>query len=74
MVNVGAHRITSNGDTANKIGTLRLSLATRTHGIPVYVLAPTTTIDMTTSYGSFIFIEERAPTENVHGFGRVHGG
>jgi len=68
---VGADRIVANGDTANKIGTYGLALAARAHDIPFYVLAPTTTIDTTTSSGSSIPIEERASTEITHGFGRV---
>jgi methylthioribose-1-phosphate isomerase len=60
---VGADRIAANGDTANKIGTYALALAARAHGVPLYVLAPTSTIDPATPDGAAIPIEERAPDE-----------
>jgi methylthioribose-1-phosphate isomerase len=60
---VGADRIAANGDTANKIGTYALALAARAHGVPFYVLAPTSTIDPATPDGAAIPIEERAPEE-----------
>jgi len=59
----GADRIAANGDVANKIGTYTLALAARAHGVPVYVLAPTSTIDPATPDGAGIPIEERAPQE-----------
>ena len=59
----GADRIAANGDVANKIGTYTLALAARAHGVPVYVLAPTSTIDPATPDGAAIPIEERAPQE-----------
>jgi methylthioribose-1-phosphate isomerase len=59
----GADRITSNGDVANKIGTYMLALAAHDNGIPVYSVAPTSTIDFLLSDGSQILIEERDPEE-----------
>jgi methylthioribose-1-phosphate isomerase len=63
---VGADRIASNGDTANKIGTYTLAVLAKEHGIPFYVAAPTTTIDMTLASGADIPIEERSPEEVTH--------
>lgn len=60
---VGADRIAANGDTANKIGTYGLAVLARAHGIPFYVAAPTSTIDLTMSSGDEIVIEERDPRE-----------
>jgi methylthioribose-1-phosphate isomerase len=60
---VGADRIAANGDVANKIGTYGLALAARTHGVPFYVAAPTSTFDPTTPDGASIPIEERAAEE-----------
>jgi methylthioribose-1-phosphate isomerase len=59
----GADRIAANGDTANKIGTYSLAVLARHHGIPLYVVAPTSTVDLTTPDGAAIPIEERDPTE-----------
>jgi methylthioribose-1-phosphate isomerase len=59
----GADRIARNGDTANKIGTYGLALAARQHGIPFYVVAPTSTLDPGLPAGPDIPIEERDPTE-----------
>jgi methylthioribose-1-phosphate isomerase len=56
---VGADRICQNGDTANKVGTLSLAIAAKHYGIPLYVCAPTSTIDMGLSDGSLIPIEVR---------------
>ncbi|NTW29333.1 MAG: S-methyl-5-thioribose-1-phosphate isomerase [Coriobacteriia bacterium] len=64
---VGADRIAANGDTANKIGTYGLAVAARAHGIPFYVAAPTSTIDLTLESGDEIVIEQRDPRE-VTGF------
>ncbi len=55
----GADRIAANGDVANKVGTYMLALAAHYNGIPVYSVAPTTTIDMTVTQGNLIPIEER---------------
>jgi len=60
---VGADRIAKNGDTANKIGTYSLAVLAQAHGIPFYVAAPTSTIDLETPEGAEIPIEERAPEE-----------
>ena len=60
---VGADRIASNGDVANKIGTYGVSLAAREHGVPFYVAAPVSTFDMELENGDEIPIEERDPEE-----------
>ncbi len=60
---VGADRIAANGDVANKIGTYGLAVLAHAHGIPMYVAAPTSTIDMRISDGSMIPIEERSSDE-----------
>lgn len=60
---VGADRIASNGDTANKIGTYGLAVIARYHKVPFYVAAPTPTIDMKTRDGGEIVIEERSTEE-----------
>jgi methylthioribose-1-phosphate isomerase len=60
---VGADRIAANGDFANKVGTYALALAARAHGVPLYVLAPSSTVDPATPWGSAIPIEERAADE-----------
>jgi methylthioribose-1-phosphate isomerase len=59
----GADRIAANGDVANKIGTYMLALAAQDNGIPVYSVAPTSTIDLSLRDGSLIPIEERDPDE-----------
>jgi methylthioribose-1-phosphate isomerase len=59
----GADRIAANGDTANKIGTYSLAVLARHHGIPLYVVAPSSTVDLGTPGGSGITIEERDPAE-----------
>jgi methylthioribose-1-phosphate isomerase len=66
---VGADRIAANGDTANKIGTYNVAILAKEHGIPFYVAAPWSTIDLTTPTGDSIPIEERPATEVTH-----HGG
>jgi methylthioribose-1-phosphate isomerase len=63
LVVTGADRIAANGDTANKIGTYGLAVLAAHHGIPLYVVAPTSTIDRATPTGAEIPIEERDPTE-----------
>jgi methylthioribose-1-phosphate isomerase len=60
---VGADRIAANGDSANKIGTYALALAAERHGVPLYVVAPTTTLDPASASGADIPIEERDPAE-----------
>lgn len=64
---VGADRIAANGDTANKIGTYGLAVLAKHHGIPFYVAAPTSTIDLTLGSGEQIEIEQRDPRE-MEGF------
>ena len=59
----GADRIAANGDTANKIGTYSLAVLAAHHGIPLYVVAPTSTVDLATPSGAEIPIEERAASE-----------
>jgi len=63
LVIVGADRIAANGDTANKIGTYSLAVLASVHGIPFYVAAPTTTIDLKISSGDEIPVEERDGSE-----------
>jgi len=63
---VGADRIAANGDTANKIGTYTLAVLAKEHGIPFYVAAPTTTIDLSLASGDEIPIEQRSPEEVTH--------
>lgn len=60
---VGADRIAANGDVANKIGTYGLAVLAREHGVPFYVVAPRSTIDLSLASGDLIPIEERAPDE-----------
>ena len=60
---VGADRIAANGDVANKIGTYGLAVLCHEHGIPFYVAAPTSTVDLTLESGEGIVIEERDPRE-----------
>jgi methylthioribose-1-phosphate isomerase len=66
---VGADRIAANGDAANKIGTYNVAILAKEHGIPFYVAAPWSTIDMATPTGDSIPIEERPAVEVTH-----HGG
>jgi methylthioribose-1-phosphate isomerase len=60
---VGADRIAANGDVANKIGTYGLAILAQAHGIPFYVAAPTSTVDLSLASGELIPIEERSPDE-----------
>jgi methylthioribose-1-phosphate isomerase len=62
----GADRIAANGDTANKIGTYSLAVLARENGIPFYVAAPTSTVDLSLASGDEIQIEERASAEVTH--------
>jgi methylthioribose-1-phosphate isomerase len=62
---VGADRIAANGDVANKVGTYALALAAKAHGVPLYVLAPSSTIDPATPDGGAIPIELRAADEVI---------
>jgi methylthioribose-1-phosphate isomerase len=63
IVIVGADRVAANGDTANKIGTYTVAVLAREHGIPFYVAAPLSTIDLATATGAEIPIEERGRAE-----------
>jgi methylthioribose-1-phosphate isomerase len=63
---VGADRIAANGDVANKIGTYTVAVLAKEHGIPFYVAAPISTVDLNTPDGSKIPIEQRASTEVTH--------
>jgi len=63
VVVTGADRIAANGDTANKIGTYSLAVLAAHHGIPLVVVAPTSTVDPQTPTGAGIPIEERDPAE-----------
>jgi len=63
---VGCDRVAANGDTANKIGTYALALAAHIHGVPFYVVGPTSTIDRAIASGDEIKIEERPAQEVTH--------
>jgi methylthioribose-1-phosphate isomerase len=66
---VGADRIAANGDVANKIGTYSVAVLAKENGVPFYVAAPISTLDLTLASGEQIPIEERAAAEVTH----VHG-
>jgi len=66
LVLVGADRIARNGDTANKIGTYSLAILSKWHGIPFYVVAPISTLDLSLASGRNIPIEERDVKEVTH--------
>lgn len=63
---VGADRIAANGDTANKIGTYQMAVLARENGVPFYVAAPISTLDLSIASGDSIPIEERAAHEVTH--------
>ncbi len=63
---VGADRIVANGDVANKIGTYSLAVLAQAHGLPFFVAAPTSTVDMHMADGAAIPIEERSSDEVTH--------
>jgi methylthioribose-1-phosphate isomerase len=63
---VGADRIAANGDVANKVGTYTVAVLAKEHGIPFYVAAPISTVDLATPDGSKIPIEQRNPREVTH--------
>ncbi|HEX2039367.1 MAG TPA: S-methyl-5-thioribose-1-phosphate isomerase [Acidimicrobiales bacterium] len=67
---VGADRIAANGDVANKIGTYSLAVLARHHGVPFYVAAPTSTVDLACPSGADIPVERRGPEEVVSVGGR----
>ena len=60
---VGCDRVAANGDTANKIGTSVVACVAKQYGVPLYICAPTATIDMNCPTGDAIPIEERKSTE-----------
>ena len=66
VVVVGADRIAANGDVANKIGTYTVAVLAKTHGVPFYVAAPVSTVDLATADGTDIPIEERDEREVTH--------
>src|SRR5690348_12461251 len=68
---VGADRIAANGDVANKIGTYTVAVLAKEHGIPFYVAAPFSTVDLETPDGSKIPIEQRSATEVTHFAGKL---
>ena len=63
---VGADRIAANGDVANKIGTYTMAVLAKENGVPFYVAAPTTTVDLSITSGEQIPIELRSPEEVTH--------
>jgi methylthioribose-1-phosphate isomerase len=63
---VGADRIAANGDVANKIGTYTVAVLAKEHGIPFYVAAPFSTVDLETATGDGIPIEQRSSLEVTH--------
>jgi methylthioribose-1-phosphate isomerase len=63
---VGADRIAGNGDVANKIGTYSVAVLAKEHGLPFYVVAPTSTFDLSLASGKEIPIEERSSNEVTH--------
>jgi methylthioribose-1-phosphate isomerase len=63
MCVVGCDRVAANGDVANKVGTCNLAAAAKAKGVPFYVAAPLSTIDLATRSGAEIEIEERDPAE-----------
>ncbi len=67
---VGADRIAANGDVANKIGTYTVAVLAKEHGIPFYVAAPWTTVDLSTPTGDQIPIEQRSSKEVTHHAGK----
>ena len=69
---VGADRIAANGDVANKIGTYGVAVLARYHGLPFYVAAPTSTLDLSIPSGAHIPIEARDPREVTHVQGLAH--
>ncbi len=70
VVIVGADRIAANGDTANKIGTYTVAVLAKAHGVPFYVAAPASTIDVNCPSGDVIPIEERSGSEVSEAFGK----
>ena len=71
LIVVGADRIAANGDVANKIGTYSLAVLAQENGVPFYVAAPLSTVDLSVATGKDIPIEERDPSEVTHSVGRA---
>ncbi|MGN7469463.1 S-methyl-5-thioribose-1-phosphate isomerase [Brevibacillus sp. SAFN-007a] len=67
---VGTDRVAANGDVANKIGTYGVAVLAKAHGIPFYVAAPLSSVDLATPTGADIPIEERPAEEITHGLGK----
>ncbi|MEM7515885.1 MAG: S-methyl-5-thioribose-1-phosphate isomerase [Planctomycetota bacterium] len=67
---VGSDRIARNGDVCNKIGTYGVAVLAKEHGVPFYVVAPTSTIDPSLDHGDLIPIEERPAEEITEGYGK----
>jgi methylthioribose-1-phosphate isomerase len=67
---VGADRIAANGDVANKVGTYSVAVLAKENGVPFYVAAPVSTLDLTLATGDRIPIEQRAAAEVTHVFGQ----
>jgi methylthioribose-1-phosphate isomerase len=67
---VGADRIAANGDVANKVGTYSVAVLARENGVPFFVAAPVSTLDLTLASGDQIPIEQRAAAEVTHVFGQ----
>jgi methylthioribose-1-phosphate isomerase len=68
---VGADRIAANGDVANKVGTYSVAVLAKENGVPFYVAAPISTLDLTLTSGDLIPIEQRAASEVTHVFGNA---
>jgi len=71
LVLVGADRIAANGDVANKIGTYKLAVVAQENGVPIYSVAPTSTVDLALACGGDIPIEERPAEEVTSIFGQT---
>lgn len=67
---VGTDRVAANGDVANKIGTYTVAILAKAHGLPFYVAAPLSSIDLSTPTGKEIQIEERSEDEIIFGLGK----
>lgn len=59
-------QVAANGDTANKIGTYQIAVLAKHHGVPFYIAAPFTSVDMSIPSGDHIVIEERPDREMTH--------
>ncbi|HTX34149.1 MAG TPA: S-methyl-5-thioribose-1-phosphate isomerase [Bryobacteraceae bacterium] len=68
---VGADRIAANGDVANKVGTYSVAVLAHENGVPMFVAAPISTLDLTLASGDLIPIEQRSAAEVTHVFGHA---